>query len=48
MSSKDQSEVVKILKKISGLAKLLVNRQAKDAVDQDDNEDAMVTTCCIV
>ena len=42
MSFKDQTEIVRLLKSASGIVKLLVNRQSKEVIDLDDNEEAMV------
>ena len=42
MSGKDQANVARTLKSASGIVKLLVNRQNKEVIDPEDNEEAMV------
>jgi len=43
VSGKDQANVARTLKSASGIVKLLVNRQNKEVIDPEDNEEAMET-----
>ena len=42
MSDKDQANVARMLKSASGVVKLLVNRQSREVIDPEDNEEVMV------